>query len=425
MLVALISIQQYVRSSPSGSEAELRALLPVAGKNIALWQMEAASKLGCGRILCATHADEAVIATLQEAASLRAMEFHLVRKPMELPLLVDEHDDLLVWADGIFAHHQQMQQFLSDDAGQGGAFLIPPPLVNEDKGFVLAARAEATSSCLIERIDATHAWAGAMKIKGSIAARLLSMPFDLPDDGDLPAALMRCALQAGARLRLLPEAELARCGWSVVHDEEEAQACEQKWLEQEAKRHSPWGYTSWLASRVMVRAGALFLRKAVVPIHMDIAALALGCVAIGLAAQISLALGLIVLFMAALSAAIGLRLEQFICLSADGGSIRRRRGQIAGDVFLLTVLAVGVGMGGHSVLNLFFYPFAMLGLLWLHDIFRPDGWRMMLVDRGVICLLLAFVTMVAGAQAALQVAILALIGVAWMALRKGQQLTGA
>jgi len=358
--IALITIAD----SPAGDGAG-GAL--VAGRPVALRQLEFALALGCGKVICLGHGAAPEAIALRHAAERGGAQFQVVRGVRDLPAAVRGDDALLVLAHGLLPESRSAFELLKE--GQG----------------VLVLPADAGWSAGFERLDLTSAWGGAMVMPGRLVDRL----DQLPEDAEPVAGLLRIARQAGVPERPLPESELSERRWQIVRTAEAAAALEPAWLRRRLPAVSPFRPTAWLARAVLRRTGSTLAgsRRAAAGLAAGAVLAVLGGLAAGWFGMPSLAF-------AALAAA-ALLTEAGEALDLLGRSIFQaqtrpsRRFFIMLAIFDAALVAIGFlaidGSRAHRV----FAPLAAVGLLRIMPPWPERGWRALAADRGLVALLLA------------------------------------
>lgn len=385
---------------PAGPDLALpRAFLRIGGIALARHQMAIVLALGCERIVCVARGLQPGLVELQHVAEDHGARFHVVSGPRGLMGLIAANDELIVLADGLLvAPDAAVSQI---EAGQG--VLVQPIEMGQPAGF--------------ERIDINHAAAGAMRVPGALVERLS----ELPADCDIMSSLQRIALQSGVAQRMLPSNLRDSGAWRLIRDEGEAQRAE---VELFREQTSLAGLTS--ASEFIARLAA----RAVGPALMHSGS---GGNTVGILAAALLLLGAGAGWFQATVGALMLCTSADVLRRAAGLLLRIERQSLnlprsvlprellfgwVMDIVLILILnwSQPLHFGGTGFLHAFpaIMLVAMLRLLPQIVAWRWTAW---LEDRGLICLLLAFVVAAAdgmpgGLIAGLAVA-LALLGAAW------------
>lgn len=198
---------------------------------MALHQIGLAKGLKCQRIVCIAREPHPDITALRSAAESSGMTFDAVSGTRNLASHIAAADELVVMTEGLFVEPSRAVPLLAEG---GAAVLVQPASGATEKGF--------------ERIDASHACAGLMRIPGHLVERMQQ----LPTDYEVVSTLTRIALQAGIPMRPVPPDAMEGVGWLLVRDEGEAHAVENSWLNGRffSKRpQSPGPFVAHLAVR--------------------------------------------------------------------------------------------------------------------------------------------------------------------------------
>ncbi len=211
----------------------LRASLRIGGRSLGRHQLDLALALGCERVVCIAPALDAELLELQHLTESKGARFHVISGPRALLGLVTAADEIIALGDGLFVSGP-IQTLL--EAG--------PAIVVQSVESGLAAG--------FERIDLSHAAAGALRVPGRLVAQLA----DAPPDCDLLSTLQRLALQAGVTRKELPSLEPGEF-WLQVRSDAEAHAVEPAWVRQRLGPADGWtGPGHWLALQGVRRFGA-------------------------------------------------------------------------------------------------------------------------------------------------------------------------
>lgn len=227
MRVALIAIDGQPRAA--GSDAALQ----VAGRALALRQLDFALAAGAQRVIGLGHAATNEAVALRLATEAAGAKFHVASEAHALLGTVGTADELLVLTPGLLPEAQSALAALGAGAG---VLTLPETAIAQ--GF--------------ERIDRDRAWAGVAQMPGNLIERLA----DLPADIAIPEALMRLALQARVPERRLDAALLADGTWALLVAEDGA--IEGAWLKRNLPPVPP-------ARPSLAFAGA-FLRQLALPV---------------------------------------------------------------------------------------------------------------------------------------------------------------
>lgn len=208
-----------------------RAFLRVGGTSVAGQQLAIALSLGCERIVCLAPSLTREIVLLQHRAEQAGAQFHVIPDAFLLLGLVTATDDVIAFADGLFAARHRAQDLL--DTQQ--CVLVQPVEHGLGAGF--------------ERLDINHAAAGAMRIPGRLVERL----GELPADCDVVSSLQRLALQAGVRQQELGTIGPGAALWFLARSEADAHHSEPLWISQHIGDAVPSNPSSAIAT-IAVRA---------------------------------------------------------------------------------------------------------------------------------------------------------------------------
>ncbi|RKF23281.1 hypothetical protein D6851_02045 [Altericroceibacterium spongiae] len=227
MRIALISLLHHTDDDPSA----LRGSLSLAGRSVALRQLEFALALGCERILCLAPEQDVSLHILQKTAEKRGARFRVVASARACIGAAHAEDSVLALADGLLPEA-----------------LEPFDLLEEGTG-ILTLNAEKGVPAGFERIDGEKAWAGAMMLPGSLLERLA----ELPEDVDPQPALLRIGLQAGIRERSISDDLVADGRWLMLQKRIDLEALEPLWLSRsvpDSRNFAPTGHAvSWILRR--------------------------------------------------------------------------------------------------------------------------------------------------------------------------------
>lgn len=346
-----------------------RAFLRVGGASVASQQLGIALALGCERIVCLAPALTKDIVQLQHRAEAAGAQFHVIPGARPLLGMVTATDDVIAFADGLFASLESARGLL--DAQQ--AVLVQPIEPGLAAGF--------------ERIDINHAAAGAIRVPGRLVEQLGS----LPPDCDVVSSLQRIALQAGVRQQPIGQIGAGGAFWLLLRSDREAHAVEPQWIRQhiaDPLPASPFRGLAMLAVRgfgsAMLHAGSgspVAVAAAVFAALLALIAGAFGFVATGL---IFCALGWLIREFAGLLAQVESESDPHrmiaASLTAYGWAI---------DALLVMLLGLAVTPTHPMHLAERFFPALMLVALLriLAGIYRGQ-WSRWIGDRGIIALVL-------------------------------------
>ena len=394
MLVALISLQD------SGSG--LRWALQIGGVSVARAQLALALALGAERIFCLAPGINPCVLDLQHQAEAARCRFQVITGPRGLLGQLSAGDELLVMADGLFVSVPEAQALLE----AGPVVLVQPAELGLDAGF--------------ERIDASLASGGAIRLPGRLVERL----GEVPADYDAFSALLRIALQAGITRRSVPPSGSGI--WALVRSEAEAQAIEPQWIRRQTGRIAPFTPSRGLAQGLARAFGAALL-------HAGSGSRSLA----GAAALLAL-LGLGAGWFGWIGTGLALTMISWI-LAEIGGFLRRIEGR-AGDqpgkggwpwmmaygwgldvILVLLLTWAEPVLPGQGVLDRCFPALMLIGLLRLVPRAIRAPWTAWLEDRAILAALvgLALLAGVAGLLVQAAALGLALLGIAWPRSRLG------
>jgi hypothetical protein len=382
-----------------GSGNALRAFLKIGSGTLAHQQAAFALACECTKIICISRGLTPELVELQHEIERAGARFHCITGPRGLAGLVTAIDDVIVINDGLLAPQQEMQQQLE----RGQCIIVQP--------------AESGIAAGFERVDATHAAAGLMRIPG----RLLEQLSQLPADCDAASALTRIALQAGiSKYELTADTGLLS-GFKIIRNQSDADTIEAEWFDQQLRNKASLehGIGWWFAQQVLKVIGRSVL-------HTDqggnlfafasLAAMILALVAGWLGFS---ALSLICCAVAALA---GLTFGMMRKIEQQS-IVLWQRGNTMGDAlpWLLDGILIAILARNMSATTLeadwhsAFAPFMLLVILRLIARFMDAGLAEWFADRVFLCGVLA-VLAVAGwlSQAVVAIAVCAgLIGLFW------------
>jgi hypothetical protein len=241
-----------------------------------------------------------------------------------------------------------------------------------------------------ERIDASQAAAGAMRLPG----RLIEQLADLPIDCDAVSSLQRIALQAGVTQRQLTAQSGESAVWTLLRSDAEAHTLEPVWIRQRIQDDGPAN-----ASRAIARYTVLAIGPAL--LHADSGARAVALAATALAllglgagwfGWISLGLGACALAWILREAAVLLaRIES----EAAAPNARLASRTIFGwliDVVLVALTGWGIGpMPAAQPMQWFFAPVMLFALLRIVPRALAGRWTVWLGDRTLLAIGLGLV----------------------------------
>ena len=397
----------------AGSNARLRAELRVGGVTVAAQQLALALALECERVVCLTRAGAVPMAALQQASETGGARFHAIAEPRALLGLVTAADDVVLFADGLFAAPELARAAL----GGGQAVLVQPIEAGLEAGF--------------ERIDLNHAGAGAMRLPGYLIARIA----ELPEDCDVFSALQRIALQAGIVQRAVLQTGLPAASdgsaatWQLLRCEADALALEPGWVRAQTAEAGALSPSRGLALRLVRGFGPALIEAGSGPGVIAIAAIVLALWALGTAwfglAPLGLAIAALAWVMRQ-AAALLTRLAP--APGANAGKLRwvGSEGLFGWGLDALLVLLAGQAAHapGEGLAARLFAPLMLMVLVRLLATALPPRWRAWCDDRSLNALALAALVLSPGSGLVLRgaAAALALLTLALMRGRKTGQL---
>lgn len=329
------------------------------------------------------------------------LRFDTVDSVLRVLAQVTADDDVIMIADGVLPDRAALIEGLSD------------------RPAVLAFPAEPALAQGFERIDATRAWSGALRTRGDAVARLA----DLPADCDIASALLRIALQSGARVVELDAALLVESTWQRRVDRRTAQAAERRWVMRQV-RPAPFAAPGQaLIDRIGLRwaqdlGGGRWWRA---PPALAVAAGALAAVA-AWAGWLVTGLALLLAASGALSVAdIFARVERLGApLRKPGRAMAIAR--LARDALLVVILAMQMTTLPSWLGSLL--PLVLLGLLGLGEVSAGPRLRALFGDRILLIATLLPFAYLRWSMLVVSALILgALVALHWTARDRHSQLT--
>ena len=328
-------------------------------------QLDLAVKMGCDRVICIVDAIEREVVELQNRAESAGVKFRAIRQPSRLLGMVTAEDEMLVIAPGV----------LPDDEAASDAL--------ERRG-VLTFPADVAVPLGYERIDLELAWAGVMLVRGELIARL----GQLPDDVDIPSALMRIGLQSGSRVIALDRALLLEGDWHLNADRKALDEREKRWIDAQRKAISFRGPGLAVAERAGARLARDVVGQSAQPVP-TISAGVSAAAAVGAGAFGYPAVGLVLIALAALFGHMGGVVERVAQLGRAErrpNSVLRALGWLIDPILIvLLILASPEDLGFLRG----FVPVMLVGLLRLAERHANRKWRETYADRILLCFLLS------------------------------------
>ena len=204
----------------------------VAGRSLALRQLDFAQASACERIIILGNGAATEAIALRQAAERRGLKVSAIGNPRGLAGLLSPSDDLLVMQSRLLPASPDMPTAMAGDPG----ILILPGDLARPGGF--------------ERIDLQRAWGGAMVLPAGLIDRLQ----ELDEDFDAPSTLLRLALQYGVREKPMPVESYEAGTWAVVTADKAADYS-RDWLARSIAPVSAYMPSRWL-SRLGVKGAA-------------------------------------------------------------------------------------------------------------------------------------------------------------------------
>ncbi len=340
------------------------AFLEMGGRNIGHWQVDMARRLGCTTIVCLGGRPSKQLDALAQYAEQAGAQFHLISANLQLVSHVTADQEIVVIADGV----------IIDRA-------VAPKALESGRG-VLAVPAERGLAIGLERIDASHAWAGVLVARGQIVNQLA----DLPPDSDVIALMLRLSLQARTPLINLGNDVLADRSVMLALDETVVAERETSLLSSARSRNS-WWLPSRALAQVLVRLlGPEWLGRG--PLAFGFLAIAMLCSATGLSLFGWQFFGLLLLGLSTVLWSIRLELND-LSERIFGTSLNYKFFPHWKHLFDFSII---ISLIGEMSINLTFSeyttPILLVGILRLSEITLHGRLRKIAEDRFVWCLIL-------------------------------------
>jgi len=336
-----------------------------AGSMVVERQLDLALLMGCERVICLVDAVEREIVELQHRAECAELKFRAIRQPSRLAGMVTADDELLVLDAGILPDDEAVKTALS-------------------KKGVLAFPADIAVPLGYERIDLGFAWAGAMLVPGHLVEKLSH----LPDDIDLPSALMRISLQSGSQVIPVDRKLLTEGNWHLNADRRTLDLREKQWIDSQRRRIAFRAPGLAVAERAGARLTRDIVGRSAEPIPVVAAGFSMfGAVGVGLAGFP--ALGLCLISAAALFAHMGGVVERI----ANRGRPQRKPNLLRKivDYLIDPLFIVLLVLAAPQELGLLrgFVPLVLIGLLRLGEQHASEPWRATYADRILLGLIIS------------------------------------
>lgn len=401
MRLALLSALADPPGAGGASIGERPAFRRFAGKSVLAHQIDCAALLDCERVVCLAAALGPDLGAVKAHAERSGLRFEIVDSLPRLMARVAAEDEVVVLEDGVLPDRRVLIASLAT----GPAVLAFPAEPALEQGF--------------ERLDASRAWSGALRMRGAEVARLA----DLPPDCDLASSLLRIALQAGARVVELDPAPLSEGAWQRRVERRETALAERRWIGRQVGLVSFAAPAQAVVERIALawaqdHAGGRWARAP------HVAALLAGALALVAALAHWPVAGLALL----LAASVALALASVFDRVEELGAPPRGQGRlvpIAGllrDALMAALVSVQV-MTVPAWLGIVL-PLLMLAVLWLGEMSAPPRLRGLFGDRILLLALLVPVAWLGWNTMALVLITLAgLAALLWNARRAAKRLT--
>lgn len=359
MRVALLSVLDN-QSRPRTLPAPFRV---VAGARLVERQLDIALAAGCETIACLALTVGREVIELQHRAEAAGARFIVIREPRKLSGMVTAQDELLVMAPGILPEEDAVLRHLA----RPGVLTFPEdPAVQ--RGY--------------ERIDANFAWAGVLLVRGNALEELAQLPADV----DTPSALLRIALQCGARPHPLETRLLDDDIWLRDPSPEQISARERSWV----AGHADVAPFTAPGLAVAERMGARLARDTLgsgLSRALAIGSGVAGVLGLGLTLAGWIAPG----FGFAVLAALLLAMEAVVRRVSTAGQVRPRVSLLVQALTVLMdpifVLMVAVASPQDTQWLRLFVPVVLIGLLHLGERLAVPRWRRSYQDRVLLSVL--------------------------------------
>ena len=380
MRIALLSV---LGREPAPSRA---AFANFAGAMIVERQLDLAIRLGCKRVACIVEAVESEVVRLQHRAEQAGLKFRAIRQPSRLSGMVDEGDELLVFASAV----------LPDDEAVVTAL---------DREAILAFSADMAVPLGYERSDNEQAWSVVWLISGKTVGLL----GQLPEDIDVPSSLMRLGLQTGTPVRPLDRKTLSEGRWHLSPGRETLDLREKNWIDAQRRDIAFLAPGLAVAERVGGRLARDLLGTAAEGAPAILAAVA-SIAALGAGAFGATTIGLGLVSLAALFKHVGGVVERVARIGRaewKSSPLLRFLDYAIDPIFILMlIIAAPAGLGAFGA----FVPLVLFGLLRLGQRHSSERWRATYADRislGALILPAAFFGLSTEAAAILALLVLA------------------
>ncbi|MBX7457435.1 hypothetical protein K3152_04175 [Qipengyuania sp. 1NDH17] len=335
-----------------------------AGAMIVERQLDLAIKLGVERVACLVDAVESEVVQLQHRAERAGLKFRAIRRPDRLSGMVTADDELLVFAPGVLPDDDAVKSIL-------------------ERKTVLALPADLAVPLGYERLDLELAWAGVMLLPGVTVERLS----DLPQDVDVPSALMRIALQSGTGVTRVERDFLTEGKWHLDPDRETLDLREKEWIAAQRRQIAFRAPGLAVAERAGARLARDLLGKAGESLPAILAGLsAIGALGAGVFGYTTFGLGLTTLTaLFAHMAGVVERVSRLGRPNAKENPLLRVLDYAIDPIFVvLLLIAAPAELGFLGP----FVPLVLFGLLHLGARHASKPWRATYMDRILLGFLL-------------------------------------
>ena len=398
MRVALISIVEElpVQSSPTGVRKR-RGLMQFGGRSLAERQIAQALELDCERVVCLTQDIPQGHLALQQLCEAGGAQFQLVESVVELSGLVRAADELFVFAEGT---------------------LLPTDAVEKlaARPGVLAIAADKGVPAGFERLDADHAWAGLLRGPGTLIERLT----DLPSDIEPVAALLRIALQSGARLVSIADQAIDNGTLAIFESEAQVLHAQKNWLRRAIRLRSWFAPGLALADRLAGRYAAKLLAWDVAGWRGAIAVIVLLLIATCLAIFVNVASAYVAIAIGTFGATVILTMSALSYGERPDRNVKPPK--IARWAVDLAIIATPlVATLPQVATGTAFALVALIGVMRLAELLVRSPRMAIVGDRIVLCILLALAATMEALVPVTQITALAILGLALVITRKTQR----
>jgi hypothetical protein len=359
----------------------------IAGKPLAGRQAAFALAAGAERIVAVGDGAGAPAIALRHAVERAGASFQAIRDCRGLLGAVRSDDELLVLAPGLLPEAAPAIDLLR----RAPAILVLPANTGAAAGF--------------ERIDLQRAWAGALVLPGALVDKLAG----LPAETEPAAALLRVALQAGAREIALDEALLADGTWTMLREDADGEMLSHDWLRRHVPPASGFSLGDRLASAVVRGAGLALLRTRRAAVAAQAGAWAALMVGAVLAWFSHAAIGLALVALAVVAQALAKSLRWL-----EGAPVRpgRRAMPAALDGWLAdaALIAASASAIDGSWPHRLFPPLVLVGALRAGRLGDATSPAALLADRALVAALLSPAALVGQGEPAIMLLALLAIG---------------